>query len=115
MMATMPTRRDLRLMAALGVFAVVVALTQTVAGLDVGLLLLAPALVLALPLLAGRYLGEDRLTHWRAAFTPRRRRGAPVLAARLPRVGRPASANTGALIAAALGRRGPPRPRLLPV
>jgi hypothetical protein len=114
-MRAMPTRRDLRLMAALGVFAVVVALTQSVAGLDVGLLLLAPAMVLALPLLAGRYLGEDRLTHWRAAFAPRRRRGAQVLKARLPRVARAASVSPGALIAAALGRRGPPRALLLPV
>src|SRR4051794_41802889 len=41
-------------------------------GLDTGLLFLTPAFVLALPLLAGRYLGADRLAARRA---PVRRRG----------------------------------------
>ena len=37
-----------------------------IGGLDTGLLFLAPAFVLLLPLLAGRYPGERALTSWRA-------------------------------------------------
>lgn len=108
-MCGMPSRLDLRLMAALGVIAVAVAATQTVAGLDTGMLLLMPALVLALPLLTGRYLGEDTLAGWKAAFVPRRRRAAVVLAARLPHGTTVRAPHGGALLAAGLARRGPPR------
>src|SRR5581483_3979511 len=54
--------RDRRIMLGLGLLAVVAALTQTLEpleGLQTGLLFLAPALFLALPLVAGRYVGEE--------------------------------------------------------
>src|SRR4051812_49808631 len=51
-------------------------------GLDTGLLFLMPAFVLALPLLAGRYLGADRLA---ALSAPVRRRAAAAIRLPLPR------------------------------
>lgn len=69
-------RRDRRILLALSVLALGLALAQTTLGLDTGFLFMAPALVLALPLLAGRYPGSAAL----AAFVrtlPRPRRAAP--------------------------------------
>ncbi|WP_354700163.1 hypothetical protein [Paraconexibacter sp. AEG42_29] len=111
----MPSRPDMRLMGALGVFAVGVALAQSVAGLDAGLLLLTPAIVLFLPLLAGRYVGEETLQRWTAAFVPRRRRAAAALAPRLGRAPRAFATGGGARLATAMSRRGPPRGVLAPV
>ncbi|MTD45133.1 hypothetical protein GKE82_12725 [Conexibacter sp. W3-3-2] len=79
----------------------------TVGGIDSWLLELAPVLVLLLPLLAGRYLGEKRLAAVVAAFAPARRRAALRLTARLPRAPR-AFARRGRLVASALAERGPP-------
>ena len=69
----------------------------------------APLVLIGLPLLAGRYLGEDTLERLRRApgTCPRRRRPAQVMGGRrgavlLPRGGR--------LIAHALAERGPPAP-----
>jgi hypothetical protein len=103
----MPARRDLRaLLAAAVLGGVIVALGLTVAGLDTGLLLLSPALVLVIPLLAGRYVGERRLERLAARFAPRRPRPASSAAPRLRlRVG---GARGGRLIAVALAERGPP-------
>lgn len=99
--------RDLRPLLAITVVGLLWALTQSVEGLDVGWLSLAPALLLALPLLAGRYLGEDALAR---------------LAARAPATSRPATAPTalrrgrtvacaagGLLLARRLAGRAPPR------
>ena len=68
-----------------------------------------PLLLIGLPLLSGRYLGEDTLERLRRAPAtgPRRRPPAPVTGVRraavlLPRGGR--------LIANALAERGPPAP-----
>jgi hypothetical protein len=76
--------------------------------LQQALTLLAPALALLAPLLLGRYLGAERIVRAAAARRARGRRRAP---ARAPRaVARPRAelARGGALIAAALARRGPP-------
>jgi hypothetical protein len=71
----------------------------------------APLCVVALPLLAGRYVGEEALERLREGAEPARRHGAaPLLAgarrsmAAFPRGGR--------LIAQALAERGPPAPAL---
>jgi hypothetical protein len=105
----MPVRRDLRPLLAIAVLGVVVALAESVTGLHTGLLLLSPALVLALPLLAGRYFGEDALERLAARVAvPRRRRrvaGGPPPARRRPRV---RAIRGGRLIAAALAERAPP-------
>jgi hypothetical protein len=104
----MPVRRDLRPLLAVAVLGVAVALAESVTGLDTGLLLLSPALVLLLPLLAGRYLGADTLERLAARRSPPSRRAHPA-SAPLPRP-RPRATllRGGRLIAAALAERGPP-------
>lgn len=103
----MAVRRDLRPLLAVAVLGVAVALAETVSGLDTGLLLLSPALVLLLPLLLGRYLGEERLERLAVRARPARRVRAVSLAPprRRPRT---AAAHGGRLLAFALGERGPP-------
>ena len=72
-------------------------------GLDTGLLFLAPAFLLLLPLLAGRYLGADRLA---ARCAPvRRRTVAPIRLAR-PRVR--LVPRGGLLVGCSLAGRAPP-------
>ncbi len=104
--------RDRRIMLAIGLLAVLVALTQTFAplsGLETGLLYLAPALMLALPLLAGRYVGEDTVAKLATGFVWwRRRRAVSRLVAHLPRAPHLLVARGGRLIADALAERGPP-------
>jgi hypothetical protein len=103
----MSVRRDLRPLLAVALLGVAVALAESVSGLDTGLLLLSPALVLLLPLLAGRYLGEERLERLVARFAgPGRPR--PVSAPLPRRRPRASAARGGRLLAAALAERGPP-------
>lgn len=98
----------LRLLALLALLAFEAALAGTVTGMGSGLLHLAPAVLLLLPLLAGRYVGERKLD------TLRRRRSAPyrrrfeAQAVRLPKAPRATIARGGALLAASLAQRGPP-------
>jgi hypothetical protein len=100
------SRRDRLLLLALAALSVVLVVVHSLLGLDPNLLLAVPALVMFLPLLAGRYVGEDGLARLAARWRARRPRAlascgralrAPVV---LPRGGR--------LIAAALAQRGPP-------
>jgi len=73
---------------------------------ETGLLCLAPALLLCVPLLLGRYVGEERLaTLARRAPARRRRRLAPA-ARPLARV--PLMLRGGRLVAASLAKRPPP-------
>jgi hypothetical protein len=78
------------------------------AGAHSDILLAAPVLVLVLPLLAGRYVGENQLARLAAAFTPRRRRPSPTLAPATPRAPRTLPRG-GRLIASALATRPPPQ------
>lgn len=105
----MRVRRDLRPLLAIAVLGVIVALAESVTGLHTGLLLLSPALVLALPLVAGRYLGEDTLERLAARRAVPRPRVRSTAAAPVPRR-RPRAlvARGGLLLAAALAERGPP-------
>jgi hypothetical protein len=73
-------------------------------GLDTGLLFLTPAFVLALPLLAGRYLGADRLAARRA---PLRRRVSAAIQ-RLPRPRVRLVPRGGLLLGCSLAGRAPP-------
>jgi hypothetical protein len=102
------TRRDVRLLFVLAGLAIVSALVQAATGYDGGLAFMAPAIFVAVPLLAGRYLGEDqiaRLARWVARRRPPRR---------APRVSGHARAplcllsRGGALIARSLAVRPPP-------
>ena len=100
-------RRDQRILFGLAALTVLFAVVQSVTGISGDVLLAAPALVLLLPLLAGRYLGEDGLARLSAFVAPPRRRAAVARSTpswRAPRV----LARGGRLIAVALGRRGPP-------
>jgi len=100
------TRRDRQLLFALAGLTLALA-SLTLVGVQSDVLLLAPVLVFALPLLAGRYVGEEQLARLAAAFVAARRRPAAALVPtvrralqRLPRGGR--------LIAASLAVRPPP-------
>jgi hypothetical protein len=74
-----------------------------VGGLDTGLLFLAPAFVLLLPLLAGRYPGERALV----PLHPPVRRAVPV-ALRLPRPRVRLVPRGGLLVGCSLAGRAPP-------
>jgi hypothetical protein len=101
------TRRDRLLL--LGLTALTLALAAlTLVGVESDVLLALPVLLFALPLLTGRYVGEQRLARLAAAFVPTRRRAAgslPTTACRSPR----ALPRGGHLIAASLAVRPPPR------
>jgi len=104
-------RRDQRILLGLAALTVLLAVLQSATGISGDVLLATPALVLLLPLLAGRYVGEDGIARLGAILaTPRRR---PV-AARAARPGRAPRvlARGGRLIAVALAQRGPPRAAL---
>jgi hypothetical protein len=99
-------RRDRYVLLALATLSLLLAVLQSVTGVSPDVLLAVPALLLLLPLLAGRYLGEDGLARLvQRRLAPRRRSPATLGTRRrtpriLPRGGR--------LIAAALAERGPP-------
>jgi hypothetical protein len=97
-------------MLVLGVLTVAFAVVQSLTGLNPDVLLAAPVLLLLLPLLAGRYVGEDGLLRLAARARPRWARAASSArpALRAPRV----VARGGRLIAVALAERGPPAPVL---
>jgi len=101
-------RRDLRLVLALAAASMAWIVVQGVAGLGDGFVMLAPALALALPLLAGRYLGEEAIERVLVALAARTAsRGRPCqIAPRHPRV--PLLPRGGRLIAASLATRPPP-------
>jgi hypothetical protein len=105
------TSRDRNLL--LGLAALTLALAAlTLGGVHGDVLLALPALLFALPLLAGRYVGEERLARFAAAFVSARRRPAaspPMTARRSPR----ALPRGGHLIAASLAVRPPPAARRL--
>ena len=104
-------RRDQRLLLALAALALALALAQTLTGLSSDVLLAVPALVLLLPLLAGRYVGEETLARLAVRFGARRRRAPTALASAIspPRV----IARGSRLMAVSLAERGPPALRPL--
>jgi hypothetical protein len=100
-------RRDQHLMFGLAALTVLLAVVQSATGASGDVLLAAPALVLLLPLLAGRYVGEDGIARLGALLAlPRRRPVAARVAPphRAPRI----LARGGRLIGVALAQRGPP-------
>ncbi len=102
------SRRDLRLLALLAGLAIAWALVQAATGYDGGFAFMAPAVFVAVPLLAGRYLGEDQIAQ--LAYWMQRRR-APRRAPRVRGQARPrrsAISRGGALIARSLAVRPPP-------
>jgi hypothetical protein len=99
-------RRDLRLLLGLTGLTLALVAIQALTGAEV--LLASPALVLALPLFAGRYVGEERIARLAARFVVRVRRAAPRLTARLPRAPLALPPRGGRLLACSLAERGPP-------
>jgi hypothetical protein len=99
--------RDRTLLCAMVAATVALAAVHGVAGVGADALIAAPALFLLLPLVAGRYVGSERLVRLaRRVPRPALRRGAR----RVVRV-RPArrvGPRGGLLIAVSLARRGPP-------
>jgi hypothetical protein len=98
--------RDQRLLLACAVGTSCLVLLAALAGHAELIAYAAPLLVVALPLVAGRYVGEERLRRLGSLARPRRRR-APVAR---PTARRPAELvpRGGRLIAHALAERGPP-------
>jgi hypothetical protein len=81
-------------------------LLHEVVGLSAGFMFMAPALTLVFPLLAGRYVGEERMISLARAVPPPRRE--PMRTATARRAFEPLLARGGRLIAAALAVRPPP-------
>jgi hypothetical protein len=103
----MSERRELRLLLALTAGSLLLALGQALSGAGSDLLIAVPALVLLLPLLAGRYLGEDGIATLAARRdAPRAPRPRPV-AVHLPRAPR-VLPRGGRLVAVGMALRGPP-------
>lgn len=99
-------RRDTLALLGLAGVAVALALVQSATGAGADVLIAAPGLLLLLPLVAGRYVGEGGLVRLARARPYRERTAAPAPAIRR---GRPhAVPRGGLLIAVALARRGPP-------
>lgn len=92
------------LAAALVAFAVAL----VVPGLDVGVLFLSPAVVLLGSLLAGHYVGEERLQRLVAGFRPRPRRAGGRVAATASWRRRALMPRGGRLVATSLAVRPPP-------
>ena len=99
-------RRDVHLLLGLAALTVALVLVQWATGVEV--MMVSPALAFALPLLAGRYVGERRLARLAARFAAPVRRAARALRARLPRAPRAVLPRGGRLLAASLAERGPP-------
>lgn len=102
------TRRDRQLLFALAGLTLALASSMSF-GVHSDVLLIAPVLLFALPLLAGRYVGEEQLARLAAAFDVRRGRPAPALEPTVRRTSR-ALPRGGRLIAASLAVRPPPAP-----
>ncbi len=98
-----PTRVLLAVVAAIATWW----LAAHVAGLAHGVAMLAPALLLLLPLLAGRYVGEELIDRLRTAVAPRRSRRRLVAPTRLRPVARIAVRGS-LLMGAHLAQRPPP-------
>jgi hypothetical protein len=79
---------------------------EALTGGHTGLLYLAPAVVLALPLLSGRYVAEDQLIELAGRAVPRPRRR--VLRAVGPRSFARVMQRGGRLVASAMAKRPPP-------
>jgi hypothetical protein len=99
------TSRDRYLL--LGLAALSCALGALALAVHGDVLLAAPVLLFALPLLAGRYVGEERLARLAAAFVAKPRRARSCAAPPVRRSPRPLPRG-GCLIAASLAVRPPP-------
>jgi hypothetical protein len=102
------SRREVRFLLALAVAAPLALLAGRALGLGADWLLAVPVVLLALPLLHGRYLGEERIARLRAARERPRRRRAPADAGLPRRAPRGLLPRGGSLLAFSLSVRPPP-------
>jgi hypothetical protein len=100
--------RDMRIVLGLAAVLLGLVLAQAITGAEV--MMASPALVLALPLFAGRYVGEERLARLAERLRAPVVRAARVLRDRLPRAPRAELPRGGRLLAACMAERGPPCP-----
>jgi hypothetical protein len=100
-------RRELRSLLFLAAVAAAWMLTQGIADIQSGWLIMAPALVLLVPLLSGRYVGERVLAKVAGRARTPRRRAVASLSAR-PRAPRATHRRGTLLLAFGLAERGPP-------
>jgi hypothetical protein len=104
----MPPRRDRIVLGCFTLLVLAWMVAQALTGTETGLLYVAPALVLALPLLLGRYVGEGRIAAFVARSDAPEARAAKQLVAthtfaRLMQRG-------SCLVASSLAKRPPPAP-----
>jgi hypothetical protein len=104
------SRRDQRTLFAFAAGTSALVLLAALAGHAELIAYTAPVLIVALPLVAGRYVGEERLRQLSSLERPPARR----VPAATPAVRRPAELvpRGGRLIAHSLAERGPPLPAL---
>jgi hypothetical protein len=107
----MPPRRDRIVLWAFALLVLAWMVAEALSGSATGLLYLAPALVLALPLVLGRFPGEDRLAGLAGASRAPIARAAARIPA--PRSYVRVMQRGGRLVASALAKRPPPRPARL--
>lgn len=100
------TRRDRQLLFALAGLTLALA-SLTLVGVHSDILIAAPVLVFALPLFAGRYVGEERLARLAGVFVAGSRRPATALEPSTRRAPR-SLPRGGLLIAVSLAVRPPP-------
>lgn len=102
----MPPRRERIILLSFAALIVAWLVVQALTGSDAGLLYVAPALVLALPLIGGRYVGEGQLNLVASKRTARPRRAAVRLLSTHTFVR--AMSRGGRLVASSLAKRPPP-------
>ena len=107
----MPSRRDRIVLWAFAVLVVAWMVAEALTGSETGLLYLAPALVLALPLVLGRFPGEQTLAGFAGASQAPTARAAASIPP--PRSHVRVMQRGGVLVASALAKRPPPRPARL--
>jgi hypothetical protein len=108
----MVPRRDRMLVWAFTLLVGAWMVAQALTGTETGLLYVAPALALALPLVLGRYVGEDQLAELAGTSRPPR----PRVRSRIstPRGYVRVMYRGGRLVASAMAKRPPPAGALLP-
>jgi hypothetical protein len=102
------SRYDRRVLVALTLLSSLCLLAEAAGLLAPALLYAAPLLVVALPLIAGRYVGEERIARLAGAVRRRRRPVARLSAPARARRARRAVPRGGRLIASSLAVRPPP-------
>ena len=102
----MPGRRERIFLAVLGLVVLGWMAAQALLGVDTGVLYVAPAFVLALPLLGGRYVGEEHLARLRGPLDACVQRAPLRVAPRVSHVR--VLMRGGRLVASSLAKRPPP-------